>query len=151
MKNIGKNLQKLRKLNGYTQQEIASLIGISKSAYCKIETEQSKLSLETAVRLSEIFNVSLDYLTNMQVNSSNFFLMDKSSTNILNYLMTEWNGDFNSMIQLLGTYASMPVCMRKDVAEHDIVMFVNGIEDCDEELIKFINIPKCKEIVNKLK
>ncbi|UOF90767.1 helix-turn-helix domain-containing protein [Fodinisporobacter ferrooxydans] len=47
-------LKKLRKRNGYSQKEIADILGISQPGYQKIENGQRRMSLETAQQLKNI-------------------------------------------------------------------------------------------------
>ena len=55
-------LKAIRKESPYTQQNIADILGISLNAYQKYEQAERSPSLETLVKLADIFNVSTDYL-----------------------------------------------------------------------------------------
>ncbi len=46
-----------------TQGEVAQKVGLSSTGYGNIETGKSVPSLETLIKLADLFNVSLDYLT----------------------------------------------------------------------------------------
>lgn len=52
----------LRKKRNWTQTKLASELGISKSIMSKIENGSRKLSTEELDKLSDIFNVTADYL-----------------------------------------------------------------------------------------
>lgn len=56
------NLKQLRERNGETQQQIADLLGISRSSYTKYESGMHEPSLESLDLLARHFNVSVDYL-----------------------------------------------------------------------------------------
>lgn len=58
----GKNLQKLRELNGYSQSELASKIGVHKSTVQHWEHDRRNPSATSAYRLAHAFNIPLDYL-----------------------------------------------------------------------------------------
>ncbi|MFT8313218.1 MAG: helix-turn-helix transcriptional regulator [Clostridium sp.] len=59
----GKIIKKLRKENKLTQEQLAKLINFkSGSAIGMIEREDRELNLDTLNKLSEIFNVSIDYI-----------------------------------------------------------------------------------------
>lgn len=60
--NLAKNLKALRKSAGYTQQEVADIIGIKRGTYAKIETGVAFGSFETIIRASELFGVSVEAL-----------------------------------------------------------------------------------------
>lgn len=55
-------IKKLREEFGYTQQDLANKLNGSKSVIGLYESETRKPSLEILVKLSEIFNCSIDYI-----------------------------------------------------------------------------------------
>jgi transcriptional regulator with XRE-family HTH domain len=55
-------IKTLREDFGYTQQELADKLNGAKSTIAMYENETRKPSLEILVKLSEIFNCSIDYL-----------------------------------------------------------------------------------------
>ncbi len=52
----------LRNINGYSQEEIAEKINISRQAYAKWESGATLPDIEKCMRLAEIYGVSLDSL-----------------------------------------------------------------------------------------
>ncbi len=62
MKECGKRIRQLRIKNGYTQEKLAHILNIDRSFYSRIESGQKGCSVDLLVRLSECFQVSLDYL-----------------------------------------------------------------------------------------
>lgn len=56
------NLIILRNINGYSQEEIAEKINISRQAYAKWESGATIPDIEKCMRISEIYGVSLDHL-----------------------------------------------------------------------------------------
>lgn len=56
------NLVMLRKLNGYSQEEIAEKIDISRQAYAKWESGATVPDVDKAARLAEVYGVTLDGL-----------------------------------------------------------------------------------------
>lgn len=55
-------LKELREAKGYTQEEIAEKIGVARTTYIRYEQGVRECSYETLIKLSYIFNVSIDYL-----------------------------------------------------------------------------------------
>jgi transcriptional regulator with XRE-family HTH domain len=51
-----------RKKRKLTQEDMAEKLNITRPAYTMYETGKSQPSLETAVKIADIFQVSLDYL-----------------------------------------------------------------------------------------
>lgn len=60
--NMADRIQSLRKGRGMSQEELADRMGVSRQAVSKWESEQSTPDLERVVELSELFEVSTDYL-----------------------------------------------------------------------------------------
>ena len=59
---FSENLIKLRKSRGFTQQQVASKLGIDRTTYTKYETGVSEPGFEMLIRLSQLLDVSLDEL-----------------------------------------------------------------------------------------
>ena len=57
------NLVMLRKLNGYSQEQIAEKIGISRQAYAKWENGMTVPDIEKASLLAQVYGITLDSLT----------------------------------------------------------------------------------------
>lgn len=59
---IRDNLVMLRKLNEYSQEEIAEKIGISRQAYGKWEKGETVPDIEKCAKLAEVYGVTVDSL-----------------------------------------------------------------------------------------
>lgn len=62
MKNVAKKIKDLRKSQKITQEEMSRLLEIGRSAYSKIENGKNEILSRHIVKISEIFNVSTDWL-----------------------------------------------------------------------------------------
>lgn len=62
MLRIGDKIKKIRDLNGYTQDDLAKKLGISKSTIGMYEQNRRSPDLDILLRISETFNVSVDYM-----------------------------------------------------------------------------------------
>ena len=60
--NVGENIKKRRKELNYSQKKVAEYLGISQQAYSKYENNLNSFSFETALKLGEILEISLDDL-----------------------------------------------------------------------------------------
>ncbi|MBP1546331.1 MAG: helix-turn-helix domain-containing protein [Oscillospiraceae bacterium] len=60
--NIGDSIRKRRTELHYSQKKVADYLGISQQAYSKYENNQNSFNFETALKLGEILDVSLDDL-----------------------------------------------------------------------------------------
>ncbi len=54
---LGRKIRQLRDAKGYSQDNVAAMLGIHQNTYCEIETGKAKLSLERYLKLSEILEV----------------------------------------------------------------------------------------------
>lgn len=61
-KDSGKRIAALRKDSGMTQEQLAEKLNISDSMISKIERGAKGVSIDLAIEICVIFNVSLDYL-----------------------------------------------------------------------------------------
>ena len=61
---IIENLKKLREKNELKQEFIARKLGITKSKYSRIESGETTLSLDKAIILADLYNVTMDELIN---------------------------------------------------------------------------------------
>ena len=61
---FGEKIQKLRKESGLSQEELSYQLGVSRQAISKWERDSGYPETEKIVRMSKIFDVTLDYLLN---------------------------------------------------------------------------------------
>lgn len=61
-------LKEKREQFGYTQQQLAEKLGLSQQYYSLIETgnRQQELNLPLVLKLSELFNISMDFIVEME-------------------------------------------------------------------------------------
>lgn len=59
---IADRIQRLRKMKGLSQEELADKMGVSRQAVSKWESEQSTPDLDKIVSMSEYFEVTTDYI-----------------------------------------------------------------------------------------
>lgn len=59
---LGDKLSKLRKENNFTQEQLADILGVSRQAVSKWESDTAYPETDKLIQLSNIFSVSIDYL-----------------------------------------------------------------------------------------
>lgn len=59
---VGERIHELRIMNKYTKQEFADMVGISARYLYNIEHGKQGISVEILLRISEILDVSCDYI-----------------------------------------------------------------------------------------
>ncbi|MBR7100422.1 MAG: helix-turn-helix transcriptional regulator [Clostridia bacterium] len=62
MKIFQERLKEMRKIYGYTQRQMAEFLNISQPSYIRYENGSAEPSQENLLKISEIFDVSTDYL-----------------------------------------------------------------------------------------
>ena len=62
MKYFRKNVRFLRKQNGYTLQQFADILGVSKSLISQFESNYTGISIDVIIKIKSLFNVTLDDL-----------------------------------------------------------------------------------------
>lgn len=68
---LGDKLSKLRKENNYTQEQLADVLGVSRQAISKWESDITYPETDKLIRMSELFDCSLDYLLKDKVETDN--------------------------------------------------------------------------------
>ena len=90
--NIADRIQYLRKQKGYSQEELADKVGVSRQVVSKWESEQSMPDLEKIIVMSDLFEVTTDYIlkgiepvstTNRKTITANRFRFDECFVIIL--------------------------------------------------------------------
>lgn len=88
--NMANRIQDLRKKKGISQEELAEIMGVSRQAVSKWESEQSFPDLEKIVVMSNYFEVTTDYLLKGTENSSDIAKI-KMDAQIFTVLATALN------------------------------------------------------------
>lgn len=61
---LKENISMLRNVNGYSQEDVAEKIGISRQAYAKWEKGETVPDVERCQKLAELYGVTIDSLLN---------------------------------------------------------------------------------------
>lgn len=69
-RSLSEKLTQLRREKGWSQEELAAQLGVSRQSVSKWESAASVPELDKIVRLSELFGVSTDYLLKQEAGSS---------------------------------------------------------------------------------
>lgn len=73
MSSLGHKLKELREKNGKTQEDMSKLLNVGRVSYTLYENDKRMPTLDTLKRLSEIFNVTTDYLLGNDHSSKYYF------------------------------------------------------------------------------
>ncbi len=106
---INEKLKQLRTAKKLSQNELSKILNVSLSSYQKYEREKNSVtpSLDVLNRISDYYNVTIDYLLGKEVSENDVF-------NILSvqYNLTELEKD------ILKTYSTLPPDARKELIKY---------------------------------
>ena len=108
-------LRELRTEKNMTQKELSEQLDLSKNTVCEYEKGRAEPSLETLLKLSAIFGVSVDYLLGRSDDFGNVTVTTASPSAVLTPDEQE----------ILETYRNLPPHRRKT--------FMLFVESCNEE------------------
>lgn len=63
---LSDNIMMLRNINGYSQEEVAEKIGISRQAYAKWEKGETIPDVERCLKLAELYDTTIDALVKFE-------------------------------------------------------------------------------------
>ncbi len=79
----------LRKKNGWSQEELADMLGVSRQSVSKWESAQSVPDMNRILKLSEVFGVSTDYLLKDELGSPEYVSAPETDTDLRSVSMEE--------------------------------------------------------------
>ena len=68
---LGEKIVQLRKQRGWSQEELASQLGISRQSVSKWESGASIPDLDKIIKMSSLFGVTTDYLLKEEIEEDN--------------------------------------------------------------------------------
>ena len=112
---IGKNIADLRKSAGMTQEQLAEKLDISIKHCSSVERGWSSLSLEKLIDVSNLFDVSLDYL--IKGNSASNDSIKHIWANLPQSITAIMTSENEEEIQLLTEYLQLYSKLRKNATK----------------------------------
>ena len=112
MNNFTTRFKELRKLAGYTQDELANKLGVVKSTISMYETGKRQPDFEKLEEIADLFNVNMDYLLGRS-NIKSALTNAASSSNKVREIKGIW-------IPVLGRVAAgIPINMVTDIIDQE--------------------------------
>ena len=62
MESIGQRIKEMREVRGFTQKQLADLIGVAQNTISQYENGTAKTSIEIIVKLAKVLDTTTDYL-----------------------------------------------------------------------------------------
>jgi transcriptional regulator with XRE-family HTH domain len=110
--NLSEKLLKLRKVHGFSQDDLADKLGITRQSISKWESNQVTPELEKIVKLAELFGTSTDYLLHPSATDELMFttsILEKQQENIARQQTLVQNRQFLIISILLAALAAAVV------------------------------------------
>jgi len=63
---LGKRIKKLRQLSGISQEKLSKMLGVSRPTISQMENNERKINADELIKLSKIFNISIEELLNLK-------------------------------------------------------------------------------------
>lgn len=129
---IGTRIQMLRKQNGMSQQNLADKLSISRQTISKWESDQSLPDLDTLLKMSELFNVSIAYIVGVEEDNKSISQMYELMQTLLNNQQKA--NKTRNIIQLMTILLCilslfLNISLRREISSSNDVMI---IEDSNE-------------------
>lgn len=105
---FNEKLQKLRKEKGYSQEQLADLLEVSRQSVSKWESGLTYPEMDKMLMLCKIFNVSLEYLTNDDITDKGTTDKEKNSINSI----------FSNILDMINKSVEMFKQMTKQELNH---------------------------------
>lgn len=121
-------LKTVRRINDYTQKDIASLLKITQRTYSKYETGELSIKISQLVMLSNFYKVSTDYLLGLVEKDNTTFKPKRYNENTLiknlKYLRYEYDYSQKKLSQLINCSASLISMVERNESRVQIDMLV---------------------------
>lgn len=76
-------LREARLRKGYSQKNVADMLGVERTTYVKYETGAAEPTIRNLIRIADYFGVTLDYLADHETDT--FFVTDEEKALIIGY------------------------------------------------------------------
>lgn len=131
-------LKLLRKQKGLTQNAVASILGIAKSTYVKYERGEREPRYGTLVALTEIFQVSIDYLLGKSETDS---VYKERINDVYNYIsseefMQEHRNNIDNINKLISDYLRLLYILSDNDPMLDLLYVITELEGVLIELYR---------------
>lgn len=113
----GEKIAKLRKENNYTQEQLAEVLGVSRQAVSRWETDQMYPDTEKMIVISKVFQCTMDYLLKEEIEDKNVNTVQVKQEQVTN---TSQSQEYPFSKGAFMTYMSFPPLFGWIVAFYSI-------------------------------
>lgn len=160
--NVGEFIKQKRLSKKKTQKDIAQVLGVSESTYCRLEQNKISITAEKALKLAQFFSFKVDEIYNINFYSSNDnSLVDSVITFLLSNLTVDGEKASQEIESLLSFYINEHI--NKDKSNLEIYQYVSENSDdrnfswlleeddsLDDFMLKIANFMTYDEMVSEI-
>lgn len=129
-----KRLKELRKVNNYTQDYVAEVLGTTRQTYSHYENGRRKISSETLYKLALLYNVSIDDLLHLSIESEDSSLYELPNS-------PQKNEELSSYLDYFNNPKNKKKFQYNTNLEKELLYYFQKISDHDKrEIIEFTKI-----------
>lgn len=139
---FGERLQNLRKQKGHSQEMLAAKLNVSRQSVSKWENDDTYPEVDKMISLSQLFDVTLDYLVKENSEEETVYETDKAY-----YLTTQKIEDYKRQKTKIGRNIALAVAFiifnafesekMSDLEKKEITMSFNDLECVKEKYLHF--------------
>lgn len=131
---LGKRLKELRRINNYTQDYVASILGVIRQTYSHYETGKRTPSSENLYKLASLYNISVDDLLHLTIQLDKNIYYDDTTT-------TQSSDDLAAYLEFFSNPSSQRKFQYNTNLEKELLYYFQKISDTDKkEIIEFTKI-----------
>lgn len=131
---LAERLKELRKINGFTQDYVASVLGIVRQTYSHYETGNRTPNSETLFKLAGLYNISVDDLMQLTVTLDRNVYYDAPNP-------TQSSEDLASFLEYFNNPNNQKKYQYLTNLEKELLYFFEKITEVDKrEIIEFTKI-----------
>ncbi len=127
---LGKRIAALRKEKGFTQEQLAEKVGVTRQAISKWELEQSAPDFDCINQLSVIFDVTTDFLIKGEVREERIVIDEKKINRVSGMIIVGIIIALLGVLQIIVTlifYSSMDDMILNSNIGVSIMVLLNGL------------------------
>ena len=132
-------LKELRKAHGYTQDDVASLLGVVRQTYSHYETGKRTPSSESLFKLAGFYNISVDDLMQLTMEIDRNIYYDAP-------IPTQSSEDLAKFLDFFNNPLNQKKYQLFSNKEKELLYYFNQISEVDkDEIIEFTKIKSHKK------
>lgn len=137
---LPQKLKELRKVNNYTQDYVAEVLGVVRQTYSHYETGKRTPDAEALYKLAGLYNISIDDLLHLTIDINRDISYDAP-------VPSQTSTDLSEFLEFFNNPANRKKYMFHTNLEKELLFYFNKISEEDKkEIIEFTKIKARKPL-----